>query len=114
MVADDDDDTVVILSMQLSQRGHDVVTARDGAEAVELAARFQPDVVLLDIGMPGMNGYEAARHIRRQEWGQNVLLIAVTGWDAELEQGRPEEASFDHHLVKPLDPEALERLLATR
>ena len=113
LVADDDEDTVVILNMQLSERGHDVRTARDGAEAVQLAASFQPDVVLLDIGMPGMSGYEAAREIRRQHWGQDMRLIAVSGWDAGQEQGLSDETGFDHHLVKPLDPVALERLVAT-
>jgi CheY-like chemotaxis protein len=92
--------------------GHDLQTAYDGLEAVQAAATFRPEVVLLDIGMPKMNGYEAARHIREQPWGKSMALIALTGWGQEEDKRRAFEAGFDHHLTKPVDPAALEKLLA--
>jgi CheY-like chemotaxis protein len=94
--------------------GHDVETAHDGLEAVHAAAVFLPDVVLLDIGMPKMNGYEAARHIRQQTWGKNMALVALTGWGQEEDKRRALQAGFDHHLTKPVEPAALEKLLALR
>jgi CheY-like chemotaxis protein len=81
-------------------------------EALEVAAGFQPDVVLLDIGMPRMNGYEAARAIRRQPWGRSATLIALTGWGQPQDRQRSQEAGFNHHLVKPVDPDALLKLLS--
>jgi CheY-like chemotaxis protein len=92
--------------------GHEFQTAYDGLEAVQAAAAFRPDVVLLDIGMPKMNGYEAARHIREQAWGKDMLLVALTGWGQEEDKRRAAEAGFDHHLTKPVDLEALQKLLA--
>src|SRR4029453_2664529 len=100
------------LGMVLRLKGHDIQTAHDGLEAVQAAATFRPDVVLLDIGMPKMNGYEVARHIRRQAWGKTMALIAVTGWGQEEDKRRALEAGCDHHLTKPVDPSALEKLLA--
>jgi CheY-like chemotaxis protein len=79
---------------------------------VQAAAAFRPDVVLLDIGLPKMNGYEAARHIRRRPWGRPMTLIAVTGWGQEEDRRRALEAGCDEHLTKPVDPAALEKLLA--
>jgi CheY-like chemotaxis protein len=99
-------------AMMLRLAGHDVQTAHDGLEAVQAAATLRPDVVLLDIGMPKMNGYEAARHIRQQPWGKEMLLIALTGWGQDEDKRRTFEAGFDYHLTKPLDPAALEKLLA--
>jgi CheY-like chemotaxis protein len=78
---------------------------------VQAAAAFRPDVALLDIGMPKMNGYEAARHIREQPWGKRMVLVAVTGWGQPEDRRRTAEAGFDHHLVKPVEPKALENLL---
>jgi CheY-like chemotaxis protein len=92
--------------------GHDILTAQDGLEAVQAAATFRPDVVLLDLGMPKMNGYEAARHIREQPWGKDMLLVALTGWGQEEDRRRTFEAGFDHHLTKPVEPAALENVLA--
>jgi CheY-like chemotaxis protein len=92
-------------------KGHDVHTAHDGLEAVQAAATFRPEVVLLDIGMPRMNG-EAARQIRQQPWGKEMALIALTGWGQEEDKRRALEAGCDHHLTKPVDPTALEKLLA--
>ena len=95
--------------MMLRLMGHDIQTAHDGLEAVEAAATFRPDVVLLDIGMPKMNGYEAARHIREQPWGKGMVLVALTGWGQEEDKRRSIEAGFDHHLTKPVDPDCLDK-----
>jgi CheY-like chemotaxis protein len=79
---------------------------------VQTAAGFRPNVVLLDIGMPKMNGYEAARRIRKQAWGADMALIAITGWGQEEDKRRALEAGFDHHLTKPVEATVLEKLLA--
>jgi PAS domain S-box-containing protein len=112
LVADDLPDAVESLAMMLRLAGHEVQTAHDGLEAVQAAASFWPDVVFLDIGMPKMNGFEAARHIRQQPWGKEMLLVAVTGWGQEEDKRRTFEAGFNHHLTKPVEPKALEKLLA--
>jgi CheY-like chemotaxis protein len=114
VVADDSQDSAEALALLLSLKGHETRTAFDGAEAVEVAERFRPDVMLLDIGMPKLNGYDACRLIRAQPWGRQVVLVAQTGWGQEEDRRRTEEAGFDGHLVKPVDPEALMRLLASR
>ena len=93
--------------------GNDVRTAHDGAEALRGGGELRPDVVLLDIGMPRLNGYEVARRMRGQDWGQaTCVLVALTGWGQEDDRRRTSEAGFDHHLVKPLDLYALSALLA--
>jgi PAS domain S-box-containing protein len=112
LIADDMPDSVDSLAMMLRMTGHDILTANDGLEAVQTAATFRPDVALLDIGMPRMNGYEVARHIRAQPWGKNTVLVALSGWGQEKDKRRSTEAGFDHHLTKPVEPAALERLLA--
>jgi CheY-like chemotaxis protein len=112
LVADDLRDSVDSLAMMLRLAGHDIHTAHDGLEAVQAAATFRPDVVLLDIGMPKMNGYKVARYIRGQPWGKNMALIALTGWGQEEDKRRATEAGFDHHLIKPVEPAALEKLLS--
>jgi CheY-like chemotaxis protein len=111
-VVDDNEDAADSLAMMLQMMGNEVRTAHDGLEGVELAATFRPDLVLLDIGMPRLNGYDACRRIREQPWGKNVLLVALTGWGQEEDKRRSHEAGFDTHLVKPVEPEALEKLLA--
>ena len=90
--------------------GSEVRIANDGREAVEVAAEYLPDVILMDIGMPKMNGYEAAQHIRQQPWGTHILLIALTGWGQEEDKRRTTDAGFDYHLVKPAEPSELQRL----
>ena len=97
--------------MLLRIAGNDVETAYDGVEALEAAARLRPDVVVLDIGMPKLNGYDACRRIRAEPWGQGMVLIALTGWGQEQDKRRTEEAGFDAHVVKPVDPSALLTLL---
>jgi signal transduction histidine kinase/ActR/RegA family two-component response regulator len=113
LVADDNYDSATSLSILLNDAGYDVRTAGDGVQALETAAQFRPDIVLLDIGMPKLNGYEVARHFRRQPWGRNMLLVAVTGWGGADHRQQTAQAGFDHHLTKPVDPAALTRLLAS-
>ncbi|MFP5285594.1 MAG: response regulator, partial [Thermoanaerobaculia bacterium] len=111
LVVDDNRDAAESLAVLLQMWGYDVRVAYDGPEAVEAAAAFHPDVVLLDIGLPKMNGYEAARQIReaRQD---GVVLIALTGWGQDQDRRRSQEAGFDHHLIKPVELEALQKVLA--
>jgi CheY-like chemotaxis protein len=101
-----------MLGTLLELMGHDVRTAYDGVEALEKAATFQPDVILLDIGMPRLNGYEAARRIRERQQRKGLTLVALSGWDREEDRRRSEQAGFDAHLVKPVDVETLTKLLA--
>jgi len=91
--------------------GYPVRTAYDGLEGVELAREFEPDVVLLDIGLPIIDGYEACRRIREQPWARDAVLIAITGWGAPEDRRRSREAGFDLHMVKPVDPEMLAQKL---
>jgi len=109
---DDNKDAADSLSQLLGIMGMEVRMAYDGLEAVETAAAFNPDVVLLDIGLPKLNGYEVTRRIREQPWGKDMVLVAVTGWGQEEDRRRSREAGFNAHMVKPVDPAALERLLA--
>jgi PAS domain S-box-containing protein len=114
MVADDNDDAAQSLAMLLRSAGHEVVVANDGAEAVDLAARARPDLAILDIGMPRLDGYEVAAKLRQMPWGRDIGLVALTGWGQEHDKRRAAEAGFDVHVTKPLDPDALERLVETR
>ena len=111
LVADDNTDVVESLAMLLRLSGHEVEIAHDGLEAVELAARFRPDVVLLDIGMPGLDGYAACRRIRQHPWGKNMVIVALTGWSQDGDRRKAEEVGFNGHLVKPVEPSALLRVL---
>ena len=113
LVVDDNEDSADGLGTLLELKGYEVETAHDGLAAVRSAAAFQPEVALLDIGMPGINGYEAARRIRQHPWGEKMVLIAVTGWGQEEDKQQAKEAGFDHHLTKPIDTADLERLLAS-
>jgi CheY-like chemotaxis protein len=99
--------------MMCELSGHQVHTAYDGLDAVEAAAKFQPDVILLDIGLPGLNGYEAARRIRCQPRDKDLMMVALTGWGQKEDRDRSKEAGFDAHLVKPVDFDALKKLLAS-
>ncbi|MET0660169.1 MAG: PAS domain S-box protein, partial [Steroidobacteraceae bacterium] len=114
LIADDNRDAADSLSLLLDLDGHDVRTVHDGAAALEEAERFRPEFVLLDIGMPSFNGYEVAQRLRAQPWAQNVVLVAITGWGQEQDRRRSREAGFNHHLTKPIDPDAVTRLLQTR
>ena len=112
VVADDNVDSAEILAMLLTLKGYDTRTAHDGEAALDLAAPFMPDVMLLDIGMPRLNGYEVCQRIRQQAWGKSTLVIAMTGWGQEDDRRKSREAGFDFHLVKPVDLDVLDKLLA--
>jgi PAS domain S-box-containing protein len=112
LVVDDNRDAALTLGTMLELRGNDVRVAHDGLEALEIAQTFRPDVALLDIGLPRLNGYETAKRIRKEPWGADIFLIAVTGWGQEEDRRRSTEAGFNLHMVKPIDHAALEGLLA--
>ena len=111
LVVDDNPDSLESLSLLLGFSGNEVRTASDGVTAVAVAETFRPEVVLLDVGMPNMNGYDACRLIRSHEWGRNMVLIALTGWGQEEDRARSHAAGFDQHFVKPIDPKVLIRHL---
>ena len=112
LVVDDNEAAADMLAMMVQMLGHDVRTASDGQQALQVGEEFQPDVVLMDLRMPRMNGYEAATRMRATSWGKAAALIALTGWGQEEAKQRTEEAGFDHHLVKPANPDALQAILA--
>jgi len=112
LVADDNHDAAESLSAMLELYGHDVRTVHDGEAAVAAAHEFQPHVVLLDIGMPKLNGYEACRRLRSASAGAEVTVIAITGWSQPTDHQMSREAGFNHHLVKPVDPSALLTLIS--
>jgi PAS domain S-box-containing protein len=112
LVVDDNKDAAMSLAMMLKLMGNEAKTAHDGLEALDVAAMFRPDLILLDIGMPRLNGHETARRIREQPWSKGVLLVALTGWGQEEDRRRSDEAGFDSHMVKPVEPAALAKLLA--
>ena len=112
LVVDDNQDSAMSLAMLLELTGNETRTAYDGLAAVEEAAAFRPDVVLLDIGMPKLNGYEAARKIREQPWGKEMVLVALTGWGQDEDRRRSNEAGFNSHMVKPVDYAALIKMLS--
>jgi PAS domain S-box-containing protein len=114
LVADDNEDAVESAAMVLTLNGNDVRLASDGLEAVEAASRYRPDVVLLDIGMPKLNGFEACRRIRSEPWGKDMLLVAVTGWGQEEDRRRTAEAGFDAHFTKPVDFASVMALIGQR
>ena len=110
LVADDNADALEMLQLMLSLYGHDVTVASDGLVALTLATAIRPQIAFLDIGMPRMDGYEAARRIR-EALGSSVVLVALTGWGQDEDKRRSREAGFNHHMTKPPDPEALEKLI---
>lgn len=111
LVVDDNVDAAVSLAMMLKLMGNEAKTAHDGLEAIQVAAVYKPDLILLDIGMPRLNGHETAKRIREQPWGKDVILVALTGWGQEEDRLKSEQAGFDAHMVKPIEPAALETLL---
>jgi len=113
LVVDDNVDSVDSLAMLLRMMGHEVETASDGASGLVKAAAFRPDVAILDIGLPKVNGYELAKQIRQQEWSANVVLVALTGWGQEQHRRRSEESGFNYHLTKPVEFDVLQEILAT-
>jgi signal transduction histidine kinase len=112
LIVDDNRDSADSLSMLLRMMGNDTCTAYDGLEALDATAAFRPDVILLDIGLPKLNGYETCHRLRERPGGKELVIIAQTGWGQDEDRQRTREAGFDHHLVKPVDPNVLIKLLA--
>jgi CheY-like chemotaxis protein len=112
LVADDNKDAADALAMLLELSGHEVRVAHGGRAALSLAQTFRPDVAILDIGMPDLSGYEVAAQIRREPWGEAIVLIALTGWGRDDDRQRATSAGFDQHMTKPVNPEELEAFLS--
>jgi two-component system CheB/CheR fusion protein len=112
LVVDDNKASANTLGMLLRLKGNEIRTANDGLEAVQEAEAFRPELVLLDIGLPKMSGYDVARHIRERAWGRDMILVALTGWGQDEDKRRSREAGFNFHVVKPVELSVLESLLA--
>jgi len=112
LVVDDNHDSTDSLAMLLGMLGHEVQTAHDGDAALRAAATFKPEVAILDIGLPRMNGYDLAERIREQPWGKDIVLVALTGWGQQEHRRRSAESGFNHHLTKPVEFDALQGILA--
>ncbi|HEV7397002.1 MAG TPA: PAS domain S-box protein [Pyrinomonadaceae bacterium] len=113
LIVDDNKDSAVSLTMLLTLTGNDAHIAHDGLAALEAVEKYRPEVVLLDIGLPKLNGHEVCRRIRQQPWGKEIVVIALTGWGQEEDRRKSQEAGFDGHLVKPVDYDALVELLSS-
>ena len=113
LVADDNSDAAMTLAQLLRERGHTVRTATDGRSAVDVAVIFHPQVSVLDIDMPLMTGHEVARFLRRQPWGRQMLIVALSGWKQGRERALAGEAGFDYQLTKPADFESLVEFFET-
>ena len=111
LVVDDNRDALESLATLMEMAGHEVLTAGDGEAALDVAARARPEVVLLDLGLPRLDGYEVGRRIRAQDWGKSIVLVALTGWGQDEDRRRTREAGFDSHLVKPLNLDLLTEFL---
>ena len=103
LIVDDNVDSAESLAQLLRLQGHEVHTAYDGIAAVATASRHDPDVIILDIGLPGVDGYETTRRLREQNGGRRPVIVALTGYGAEADRERAERAGFDHHMTKPPD-----------
>src|SRR5262249_55989989 len=112
LIVEDIEAVAEMLAMLLKLWGHEVRAAYDGPTALLAAPTYQPDLIVLDTGLPGMNGYEVARQIRQQATAKKPLIAALTGYGQEEDRRLSQEAGFDHHMVKPIDPQALEAFLA--
>lgn len=110
LIVDDNEDAALTIATLAEILGHTIQVAYDGGVAVKIAAEFKPDIALVDIGLPTLNGYEVAKAIRRQPEGERVYLIALTGWGQEEDKREAEAAGFDLHLVKPVNPIDLMKL----
>jgi len=111
LLVDDNVDAAEIMGVLLESLGHQVRTARDGVSGVQMARRFRPDLILLDVGLPTMNGYEAARYLREQPETEHVVLVALTGYGQPEDRRRSQEAGFDLHVLKPLGMDSLLEIL---
>ncbi|MBX9652862.1 response regulator, partial [bacterium] len=111
LIVDDNVDASSSLALMLDFMGNETRIAHDGQRAIDVAAEFHPDLILLDIGMPHLNGLEAAAEIRKRAWGREIMLVALTGWGQEEDRRRTKEAGFDLHLTKPIDFSVLTEVL---
>jgi PAS domain S-box-containing protein len=111
LVVDDNIDHAESLAHLMQSEGHEIAIAHDGAEALVLAERLRPEVMLLDIGLPVIDGFETCRRLRAEPWGKPMLVIAITGWGQDVDRSRSRDAGFDHHLVKPVDAQAITTLM---
>lgn len=111
LLVDDSPDSSEPLSLLLQSKGFDTRISTDGEQAIELADEFLPDCVVLDLGLPGIDGYEVARLLRARPYGRDVVLVALTGWGGREVRTRAADAGFDYHLVKPVNWEELERIV---
>ncbi|MGH9371092.1 MAG: response regulator [Vicinamibacterales bacterium] len=113
LIADDNIDAAESLQLWLQMAGHEVHIAHDGTDALAAAESLRPEIVVLDLGMPGMNGFDVARRIRQTRWGREMVLIALTGWGQEEDRRQTTAAGFDHHVTKPVPPDDIEELIRT-
>ena len=113
LCVDDDQDSADSLAMLLELVGFDPFVYYDARAALAEVDIIRPDAAILDLRMPGMNGYEVAKKIREQPWGKSIVLVALTGWGQAEDRQRSREAGFDHHMIKPMEPEALLKLLTS-
>jgi CheY-like chemotaxis protein len=111
LIADDNRDAADTMGMLLELGGHEAIIAHSGNQALQLGREHRPDVVILDIGMPDLNGYDVARTARNEDWGKSAYLIALTGWGQAEDKERARMAGFDRHLTKPVDPDLVEEIL---
>jgi len=111
LVADDNRDAAISLGVLLEMSGHEVLIAHDGEEALKIAREALPDAMILDIGMPRLTGDQVARAVRSEPWGRRLFLVSVTGWGEPEDKERAGAAGFDHHLTKPIDVDAMDKLL---
>lgn len=111
LVVDDNRDSAALLGLVLKVLGNEIELAHDGLEAVATAQLYRPTIILMDLGMPKMNGYDAAREIRRHDWGKKMILVALTGWGQDEDKKRTHHAGFDFHLTKPAEPAAIQQIL---
>jgi CheY-like chemotaxis protein len=111
LVVDDNRDAAESLGVLLALLGIETMTAHSGPAALAALDEFQPSVILLDLGMPGMDGYEVAQRVRQHPLGRRVTLVALTGWGLQVDRQKSEDVGFDHHLVKPVDLEVLRQVL---
>lgn len=114
LIVDDNKDCVDSLAMLLEMNGYEALASLDSADALVIAASERPDVILLDIGMPGIDGFELCRRLRREPWGKDALIVAITGWGREADQDEAFAAGCDHHFLKPVQFDALRGLLSSR
>jgi DNA-binding response OmpR family regulator len=113
LIVDDNPEIVMSLSSLLGMSGNTMFAARDGEEAISMAEQVRPEIILLDLGLPKLDGYEVCRRIRQNAWGKEMVIVALTGWGHDEARMKTRQSGFDMHLVKPLDPETLFLVLAS-